>query len=441
MKKFNPKVYQGKDRVYPPVPGAPNVRKILIWDENKKEYRPPERGKLYFARRYERDSFGRKNRRSEYFESLEHARDWLSFIDKNPQHVPAVSNATSGVQGPTFREVVEEWKVRKFPGLRQGTRVHYDQIVQRHFQMLMDYPINSVSPKVIDEWLADRKSNIGQYPQAKKRTGFEGELDVLKVIFHYYGEYHDEDTVYRNPIRKRHLQDAKLNVSRPPKKLDVSEQEFYIFRDELEKLKDGHLFSVLATLQYFSALRISEAAAIHWEDIRFNWSDPKESRIQIVRYVENRQEKGGQPTIEAGFKNSKSTGGVKELPMFPQTFHALKRLYRQGKRGLVFHDESGAFFKYHVIKARYNLAFEKAGLPYTSTHVMRHGWTREVLDCTHGDFAVAGQLLGNTDRESINTYAKRNKGALTLVAHQKWEECTAQHETGRNWSQIEAVSN
>ncbi len=435
MKKFNLKVYQGKDRIYPPVSGAPNIRKILVWDVDKNEYKPPLRGKLYFARRYELDCVGRKNRKSEYFESLEAARDWQSFVDNTLTSAPVMQVEATFFQGPTFREVAAEWRARKFPGLRQGTRVHYDQIINRHFQMLMDYPINSITPKVIDEWLADRKSNIGQHPQAKKRTGFEGELDVLKVIFHYYGEYHDEDKVYRKPIKKRHLQDAKLNVSRPPKKMDVSEQEFYLFRDELEKLKDGPVLSCLATLQYFSALRISEASAIHWEDVRFNWIDPKESKIQIVRYVENRQKKGDQPKIETGFKNSKSTGGVKELPMFPPTFHALKRLFGVEKRGLIFHDESGKFFKYHVVKARYNLAFQKAGLPYTATHVMRHGWTREVLDDTHGDYAVAGQLLGNTDRESINTYAKRNKGALTLVAHRKWAESEVQTETGRNWSQ------
>jgi hypothetical protein len=72
---------------------------------------------------------------------------------------------------------------------------------------------------------------------------------------------------------------------------------------------------------------------------------------------------------------------------------------------------------------------------------MRHGWTREILDDTNGDFAVAGQLLGNTDRESINTYAKRNKSALTVVARRKWLESDNQMEAGRNWPQTAVTEN
>jgi hypothetical protein len=98
-------------------------------------------------------------------------------------------------------------------------------------------------------------------------------------------------------------------------------------------------------------------------------------------------------------------------------------------------------FEYHVIRDSYNTAFRKAGLPYSATHVMRHGWTREILDDTNGDFAVAGQLLGNTDRESINTYAKRNKSALTVVARRKWLESDNQMEAGRNWPQTAVTEN
>jgi integrase len=442
LKKSNLRIYQGKDRIYPPVAGAPNVRKILVWDDEKKEYRPPIRGKMYYARRYEVDAFGKKKRKLEYFETLESARTWQAFGTEKAQDIQPASYSNSAIyEGPFFRDIIAEWKERKYPSLRVGTKVQYNQVIDHHFQMLMNYRINAITPKIIDAWLAERKCNLDLFPQSKKRTSFSGELGVLKIIFRYYAEYHDEDPVFRVPIKRRHLQDAKLSVYRPAKKKDLTEEEFYRFRSELEKLKHGPMLSSLSTVQYFEALRISEAAGLFWEDIRFNWSDPVESRIQVVRYVAYSQEKGVRPTISAGFKNSKSVGGVKELPMFYQTFQALKNLHFIGAKGPIFRTKDGGVFEYHVIRDAYNTAFRKAGLPYSATHVMRHGWTREILDDTNGDFAVAGQLLGNTDRESINTYAKRNKSALTVVARRKWLESDNQREAGRNWPQTAVTEN
>ena len=83
-----------------------------------------------------------------------------------------------------------------------------------------------------------------------------------------------------------------------------------------------------------------------------------------------------------------------------------------GECGLVFPNRVGDFFRYHTVYDRYNTAFKRAGLPYKATHVLRHGWTREVFDSAYGDYGIAEQLLGNTSRDSIETYAQRKKSAL-----------------------------
>jgi integrase len=171
---------------------------------------------------------------------------------------------------------------------------------------------------------------------------------ILSLILEYYGEYHEEDTTFRNPIKKRHWRDSKLNISRVPKKKDVKEKEFHLFRAELEKLREGAILRHLATTQYYQAQRISEVAAIKWRHVLFDWINPQSSIIQIDQHVVYAVGKGELPMVDAGFKNSKSLGGIEELPMFPETFKALSELFRNGARkspeDYEFPNEHGDFF-------------------------------------------------------------------------------------------------
>lgn len=432
MKKVNLKAFQGKPRIYLKQPGAPGIHRILVWDDDRKEYAPPQRGKLFYARRYEFDQLGMRKRALVYFDTLEDARAWQA----HGSHTQTIQSANSSsqtekidlVEGPTLRDIVDEWKSRKFSGFSSGTRIHYEQLIDLHFGSLMDLRVNAITPKTVDAWLAERKANVGQTWQSRNRKSFDHELTLLTVILRYYGEYHDEDTAFRLPIKDRHRKDSKLNVDIREKSKDLTEAEFYRFRNKLVECRNGPMLAALAAFQFFQALRISEATALHWEDIKLNWKDPKESRVLIVRHVVFSRKTGMRSEIVAGFKNSKANGGTKELPIFPGSFDALKSIHAIGKKGLVFHDEEGNFFEYSLLRNAYNRAFKKAGLPYSATHVMRHGRARAIVDETGGDFAVAGQILGNTDMQTIQTYAKRHKGALTKVAHELWRKHEEQNE-------------
>jgi integrase len=423
MKKFNPKTYQGKNRIYPPVTGAPNVRRILVWDEARKEYRPPSRGKIYVARRYEVDVRGKRKRKSGYFESLEDARNWQSHNDDAASDSQQKLPSSQPASGPTFQEIVIEWKKRKFPLLGKSSRIFYGGVSRRHFKMLSDYPINSISSKVIDLWLADRKANKDEY-RAGRRFTFDRELMILGLIFRYYEEYYEEDTSFRNPIKKRHWKDAKLNVVRPAQNKDLERQDFELMKAELKKTKYGKILSPFATTQYHEALRVSEVAALKWKHIIFNKEDPKESRIIIEQHVIYTVENGELPSVEPGFKNSAALGGTKALPMLPETYAALLEHYGDGigkdADDYVFPNECGDVFRYHIVHYWYNYAFNKAGLKYTATHVMRHGGTNEVFDATGGDYGIAGQLLGDVSDRAIKTYAKRRRSALTAFVQGMW---------------------
>jgi integrase len=268
------------------------------------------------------------------------------------------------------------------------------------------------------------KSPTNWTMKSKKRTTFKNELKLLVTILNYYSNYHDDDPDFRFPIKSRHRSDSRLNRHKARPK-DLKEDEFLLFRETLRNLyrvqkEKGELLAALATVQYYQAFRISEVAALNWEDIYLDEKTPSNSRVKVMRLVVWTRKKDIPSYIEDGFKNSKSNDGVKEQPLFPETFEALSKLRFDGAKGLIFKWD-GTHLEYRTLQSAYDRAFKKAGLQYRGTHVMRHGGCRRVYN-QGGDLAVAQQLLGNSDLKSTLVYAKRSATALTEVALKHWEK-------------------
>ena len=219
------------------------------------------------------------------------------------------------------------------------------------------------------------------------------------MILRYYENYFD-DFDFRYPIKKRHRQDIKLRDVFKTKAKDLPLKDFLIFRDQLRLGKYGKKMAVMATLQYFQALRISEASAIHWEDVEMNFKNPEKSRLTIKRHLCWARTKTSISEVRPGFKNSRAIGGEKEMPVFPETFKALKSIFQIGVKDLIFLDEKDNFFSYKKIQNAYNRAFKLSGLNYTGTHVIRHGGCRNVFNETK-DIGVAAQILGNVSMETV----------------------------------------
>lgn len=177
----------------------------------------------------------------------------------------------------------------------------------------------------------------------------------------------------------------------------------------------------LATVQFYQALRISEAAGIHVEDLR-EFNTRLNARLRIsksVRYLPNK--KG---VIQDSFKNALSNNGAKESPLFPQSYLALKEILEATKieTGPIFLQANGELLTYRQIQFAYNQAFKKAGLSYSGTHIMRHGGARNVFNNSNGDFGVAQQILGNSDSKTVEVYAKRSTTALNKFVELAWKK-------------------
>jgi len=337
------------------------------------------------------------------------------FFEKAPT-APAVPKATD--HGPLFSDVVAAWKRDRFPVLAHTTRSRYQRTLRDHLQCFFEIPIRDITPKRIDEWLQDRKEKARGLKRTLRQK-FDLELGVLAAIFSFYQNYFD-DTSFQYPIKKRHRQSASLNgqsYSRPPK--DLKEADFHKFLQALQVGKYGELLKNLALVQWGAALRISEAAALYWEDVHFDQENPSRSRIRIVRSVCYVHDSRVEPYVKMGFKNARTNKGEKNLPLFPEAYNALMSIRKEGQTGLIFSID-GKPIKYSIIQSQYNRAFRAASLPFRSTHVMRHGRCRHVFN-RHPDPAIAQALLGN-DLKSTMIYAVRDVTALTQVAVQEWNE-------------------
>jgi integrase len=391
-----------------------------VWDEDSKEYRTPPQGKAYMAKRYETDAFGVRNRRVQFFASLEKARDWQAGIEsRNVISQTAECQKPEVDLGITFGEVVEEWKRRCFPRMAESTRVRYQNLLDLYFQSLLPVHIRAFGPKVVDAWIDELKYPDSWTMKSKKRQTFEHELSVLSTILKYYVNYHD-DEAFQFPIKQRHKEASQLNRARKVVSKNLPEAEFLLFRENLAKRKDGLMLAVLATVQYYQALRISEAAALHWEDIYFDWKSPQSSRLKIIRSMVWLRKKGLPAFIKVGFKNADSNEGIKEQPMFPESFDALLKLYREGRKGLIF-SRKEKYLVYQWLQKQYDRAFIASGLQYRGTQIMRHGGCSRLFDQEKGDLGLAKQLLGNASYRSVEVYAHRSKTALTEVAAKHWE--------------------
>lgn len=404
MSKFNPKNYLGKKRIEKAITGNPGISKIWVWNEEAQQYQPPIRGNAYVATRVRTNGITRTEEKST-FATLDLARVWRSAA-------AVISAVTPSKPSLTFRQVITDYEKHRLPQLRLSTQESYKKMLARYFAPLAGTQMHEITPSAVDSWFDYIKS----LPRTDRRKSFSHEYNLLSGIIKYYA---DKDDSYQLPFRPRHKKALKVSSSeRPSKSKFMSIEDFLRFRNALKGGPDGHLFSAMATVQYFQALRISEVTGLRWTDINWNLR-----QISITQSVFFQRSKGVSPEIVNGFKNSHVNGGEKTSPLFKESFDALQA-YKKLKvqEGLVFLQDNGDLLTYRQIQYAYDCAFKKAKLPFSGTHILRHGGASHVYNKSNGDHSLVQAITGNKDLRTTLVYSHRDPAALKNLVKKSYEE-------------------
>ena len=139
---------------------------------------------------------------------------------------------------------------------------------------------------MVAEWIDNLIENMNRFYQAVNRKSFGKELTLLGVILRNYDE-HEDDAEFKFPIKARHRKAVELRKEGGIEDRDLSYDEFVKVAQAFDSLKSKNLqvLKALFVLQFRQALRISEAAELHWEDLKMDFRNPQASSVRICRHV------------------------------------------------------------------------------------------------------------------------------------------------------------
>lgn len=299
------------------------------------------------------------------------------------------------------RELFDSFIDLKSAILKQSTIILYKRIYKMHFGFLDNYEVDKLTSSIIDDWIKGMKVNNKNH----QRVSFDHELSLLKSLLNYYNDFFDGNL---DIIKKKHSMLCNLKPRKKRINKELRESEFKKFVNTLAVLY-GKKYELLAMLQYYLALRVSEVTAIHYKDIKLNYNNPYLSTIVINKSVVFKHDCISKSEVQDGFKN----GSIKVLPIFPELFIYLKDEIEKYKDKYLFIEDG--IVEYYKIKSYYNQAFKKAGLSYSGTHILRHGGCSRIFNLSGGNVIVASQLLGDSEQETFKTYAHSYGNTLQVL--------------------------
>ena len=242
------------------------------------------------------------------------------------------------------------------------------------------------------EWLKKQKTakNTG-------RKTFHKELKVLMTVLHWYRNFVDED--FNVPITKKHKQLCYYKVV-PPKRPDyyAKPEELRAFIKWLKGNRENPVFWRLALFMILTGARVSEACGLCWDAV-----DLERGFARVIRRLawEQRNKK---PYLE---ETTKTSASVRVLLLPDELLEILKVMKeeKQNQTGLVFTNHNNEALKYNAIQASFNAGFVALGLPWRSTHILRHSYATAALIATNNISAVQASL-GHTSSQMTERYAK-----------------------------------
>ena len=330
----------------------------------------------------------------ETFKTLRQANNWRHTFN-GTRHSENKNEQTHA----TLKEVWKEMQKSHFPTLAKSTQA----IWQRRYillQELENHPMNLISPSVITSWVEKQVKlfKSDEYEQNcrghAKRCNLNNELNLFVTIFNWYKEselFEQEAANLTNPVKTKHKKKGFIRP-KPVKRMGITLKHALLFFELLEPL-----YRDLALTQYFTASRIGEVAGLQWHRIDFinrrfvimetcHWDMTSKCFVEL-----NKQPKNKEP---------------RPVYMTDELFHILKRreTFKVADNDFVFHVE-GKPLNYGTIQLNYRKAQRKGNLPYSGTHILRHGMAKLARKVGGGLDAVIA-MTGHKDFKLADHYSK-----------------------------------
>lgn len=356
---------------------------------NKKDYEklPRHRG-VYKHKKSGRFLAVKKIKGKQFSETFDKVRDalhWRNTFDGIKRKKKVWQKTT-----PTLFEVWEAMRELHFPTLERSTI----EIWERRFKVLHKiHRINmeDFKPSLIDEWIRETKDYYLKLPK-NKRYNLRNELNLLGTIFRWYrNEPEIGDYKFISPILDRHKKSCIIKEL-PPRNKKIKPDEVIKFLHHLPIL-----YKDLAWFQFLTASRIGEAAGAQIKNINL---EKKELMIKECCVWD---------------QTNKVFYYLKPFPKNNQVRYCYindflldiieRRLENKAKDcDFLFHYQ-GKPINYCTIQSNYRKALREAGLPYTGTHMLRHGMATLARSLTRSLDATMA-MTGHKDIKLADHYSE-----------------------------------
>lgn len=328
------------------------------------------------------------------FLSLFEAKQWQKKFDGTKVREDNEQSKCS-----TLKEVWESMQRNHFPILATSTK---DIWLRRYklIQTLEHLPMDQITPSKISDWVIYWVTHFSSEDYQNSGRGRSGrcnlnnELNLFVCIFNWYKQselFEKEALNLTCPVKKKHKKMGFIKPL-PDKRKQIELKDAYLFFEFLQPL-----YRDLAKMQFYTAGRIGEVSGIQWENVDLKnrrlliketcvWDMTLKTFIELKPFPKNREPRAVFITDE-----------IMEVLLRRQAFKLPGNDY-------VFHVD-GNPLNYGTIQVNYRAAQRKSGVPYTGTHILRHGMAKLARQVGGGLDAVIA-MTGHKDLKLADHYSK-----------------------------------
>ena len=329
------------------------------------------------------------------FVSLFEAKEWIKKFDGSVIQ----SSKEKESSFATLKEVWEMMQQKHFPLLATSTK----EIWRRRNKLLEKIetlPMDQITPSKITEWVMFWVEHFKteEYQTSGRgkagRCNLKNELNMFVSIFNWYKQsevFEKEAQPLTCPVKAKHRKMGFIKPL-PDKKKQIDLKDAFLFFDCLSPL-----YQDLAKMQFFTAGRVGEVAGIQWKNVDLKnrrlliketciWDMANKMFIELKPFPKNRE--------------------TRAVFITDEIMAVLKRREAFMIKGndFVFHVE-GKPLNHCTIQINYRGAQRKSGVPYTGTHILRHGMAKLARQVGGGLDAVLA-MTGHKDLKLADHYSK-----------------------------------